>query len=63
MADYTVVIDMDAKCAECRKGGAVPNGLCLKCTTKAVYSDKPLKSLQARAVRRRGKEQQAKRNV
>ena len=63
MAEYTVVINMDAKCAECRKGGAVPNGLCLKCTTKAIYTAKPLKSLQARAVRRRGIEQRAKRNV
>lgn len=54
MADYTVVIDLGKKCAECGKGGAVPNGLCLKCTTKACYTAKPLKSAQAKAVRARG---------
>lgn len=52
--NYTVTIDLDKKCAECGKGGAVPNGLCLKCTTKAVYTTKPIKSAQARAVRARG---------
>lgn len=52
--NYVVTIDLDKKCAECGKGGAVPNGLCLKCTTKAIYTAKPLKSAQARDVRARG---------
>ena len=53
MSKYTLTIDMDKKCAECGKGGALPSGICLKCTTTAAYSQKPLKSLQAKAVRQR----------
>jgi hypothetical protein len=53
MVDHVVTINMDQKCAECGKGGAVPNGLCLKCTTKACFTAKPLKSDQAQAVRLR----------
>jgi hypothetical protein len=53
MTDFHITIDMDKKCAECGKGGAVPSGICLKCTTKAAYSEKPLKSWQAKAVRER----------
>ena len=52
--DIMITIDLDKKCAECGKGCAVPNGLCLGCTMKAVYTKKPLKSAQAKAVRARG---------
>ena len=52
MTDFTITIDMDKKCAECGKGGAVPSGICLKCTTKAI-SGKPMKSLQGRLVQHR----------
>ena len=52
MTTYTVTIDMDKKCAECGKGGAVPSGICLKCTGKAI-TGKEMKSWQGRAVARR----------
>ena len=32
----TITIDMDRRCAECHKGGATQNGLCLRCITRAV---------------------------
>lgn len=44
-----ITIDMDKKCAECRKGGAADNGICLKCTTKAMGAT-PMKSAQGRRV-------------
>jgi len=47
----TINIDLDARCAECRKSGAgvAPNGLCLGCTTKAIKG-KPMQSAEGRAV-------------
>lgn len=39
----TLTIDMDKKCAECKKKGATPCGLCLNCILKC-YDTKPLKS-------------------
>lgn len=56
MSAVTITIDMDKKCAECGKGGAVPSGICMKCTTKAI-SNKPMKSWQGRAVQKRWREQ------
>jgi hypothetical protein len=54
MNDHTVhiTIDVDKKCAECGKGGAMPSEICMKCTTKAV-TGKPMKSWQGRAVQLR----------
>jgi hypothetical protein len=49
---FTLNIDMDKKCAECGKGGATDNGICMKCNTKAI-SGKPMKSAIGRAVQRR----------
>jgi hypothetical protein len=49
MANLTITIDLNKKCAECKKGGAVDNGLCLACTTKAIKR-KPMKSAQGAAV-------------
>lgn len=51
MSDTTVhiTIDLDKKCVECGKGGAMPSQICMKCTTKAI-SGKPMKSWQGRAV-------------
>lgn len=35
MADVpTININMDKKCTQCGKKGAMDNGLCLKCVTK-----------------------------
>lgn len=33
-----VTINMDSKCRRCKKPGAAPSGLCLKCITKALVS-------------------------
>lgn len=51
----TITIDLAKKCAECGKPGTAPNGICLKCTTKAL-GNAPLKSEAARVVRRRFRE-------
>lgn len=55
--NYTITIDLDKKCAECGKGGAVPNGLCLKCTSKAFDPRAKMKTSVGRAVQRRWQEQ------
>jgi hypothetical protein len=48
----TITIDMNAKCAECGKPGAVPSGICMGCTAKA-FREKLLKSEIGRAVQAR----------
>lgn len=47
----TITIDLDGKCAECRKSGSgvAANGLCLGCTTKAIQG-KHMKSPEGRGV-------------
>jgi hypothetical protein len=47
----TITIDLDKRCAECRKKGAgvAANGLCLACTTKAIKG-KPMRSTEGAAV-------------
>ncbi len=55
----TIEIDMDKKCAECKKGGAVASGICLGCTAKA-FRNKPMKSAIGRAVQARIREQAVK---
>lgn len=54
--NITINVDMDKKCAECRKGGAVENGLCLGCTAKAIGM-KPMKSQIGKAVQARMRSQ------
>lgn len=54
MANLTITVNVDKKCAECGKGGAVDNGICLGCTSKAI-SGKPMKSPVGRAVAARFK--------
>lgn len=49
---HTINIDLDKKCAECGKGGAVDSGICLACTIK-VFGKAKLKSTQAQAIRAR----------
>lgn len=51
----TITINLDAKCAECGRGGAAASGICLRCTSKAL-GPKPLKSAIGRAVQRRNAE-------
>ena len=50
MAGLTINVDLNKKCAECGKGGAVDNGICLKCTSNAISGKKPMKSAQGKAV-------------
>lgn len=49
MSIPTITIDMDKKCAECGRGGAVESGVCLKCTGKAI-AGRAMKSASGRAV-------------
>ena len=50
--NVTVTINMDRKCAECGKPGAAGSGICIRCVMKCM-SERPLKSDEARSVRRR----------
>ena len=47
-----ITIDMDKKCVECRKPGALASGICTKCAMKAM-GDKPMKSEIGRAMHKR----------
>lgn len=57
MADYTLTINMDAKCAECNKGGATACGLCMGCATKAMDPKRKMKSHAGRVVQARWRQQ------
>ena len=48
-----ITVNLDEKCAECRKGGATACGLCLGCATKAMDSKRAMKSPQGRQVQAR----------
>lgn len=48
----TITVDMDKKCAECGNPGAVDNGLCMGCTTKAIAGE-AMKSKIGKAVQGR----------
>lgn len=48
----TFTINLDKKCAECRQGGVADNGLCLKCTTRAI-SGRVMKTSIGKAVQQR----------
>jgi len=50
--DATIVISMDTPCAECGRGGATGNGLCLGCTSKAI-GGRRMRSDAGRAVQSR----------
>ena len=52
----TITVDLNKKCAECGNGGAVGNGLCMSCNTKAIKG-KPMKTNLGRAVQQRWKQQ------
>jgi hypothetical protein len=45
-------IYLDKKCAECRKPGAAPSGICMKCAAKAIKGVK-MKSPEGRTVQAR----------
>lgn len=52
----TVSINLDAKCAECGKGGAAASGICLACTNRAIRGMK-MKSVPGRGVQERWQQQ------
>ena len=53
MADIpTIVLDYNKKCAECGKGYAAQNGLCLPCVSKAMKGKK-MRSAQGAVVAQR----------
>ena len=45
-----ITVNMDDKCRECGKGGAMPCGLCLRCITKAI-GGKAMMSEEGRTMR------------
>lgn len=49
----TITVDMNARCAECRKAGRCDNGLCMPCTTKAMDQTVRFRSAEGRAVQAR----------
>lgn len=49
MSGLTINVDLNKKCVECGKGGAVDSGICLACTSKAL-SGKAMKSPAGRGV-------------
>ena len=49
----TITIDMDKRCAECGKPGAVGSGICLRCTVNAMDAKTAMKSRQGKAVQAR----------
>lgn len=52
-APHVITINLDARCAECRKPGATPSGICLRCATKAMDPKRTMKSPEGRGVQER----------
>lgn len=61
MGSATINVHVDVKCAECGKGGATDNLLCLRCTTRAMVPERNMKSAQGKAVQARWREIRARR--
>ena len=55
MANITLNVYLDKKCAECGKGGATDGPLCLACITKAIQG-KPFKTEIGRTAAERVKD-------
>jgi len=36
VSEFTIRVNLDAKCKRCGEGGATQNGLCMACIAKAV---------------------------
>lgn len=53
MANVTLTINMDSKCAECGKPGATPSGICMKCAAQAMKAGAVMRSTQGKAVQKR----------
>ena len=53
MSAVVININLDAKCAECRKGGATPSRLCLRCVTKAMDPKRAMKSPEGRSMQQK----------
>jgi hypothetical protein len=52
VARPTITVNLDRKCAECRKGGATDSGICLACASRAL-SGRTMRSPQGKAVQAR----------
>ena len=50
--NVVLTIDMGKRCAECRKPGATPSGICMACANKAL-AGKTMKSEAGRKVQQR----------
>ena len=61
MSDSVMItIDMDKRCAECRKPGASGSGICIRCVAKAIDPKRKMRSAEGQSVQRRIAEQWAK---
>lgn len=49
----TITVRTEVPCAECRKGGATDNSLCLPCTTAAMDESRAMRSIEGKAVQAR----------
>lgn len=49
----TITINMDKRCAECRKPGASGSGICIRCVTKAMDPKRKMHSAEGQSVQRR----------
>lgn len=45
-----ITINLDAKCAECGRGGRCGNGLCMGCTARAMNAKSKMKTAEGKAV-------------
>ena len=54
MTNLNLNINMDKKCHECGKGGAMESGICLECANKA-FKGLPMKSQAGKMVQARFK--------
>ncbi|MCK9513779.1 MAG: hypothetical protein M0R28_21490 [Pigmentiphaga sp.] len=51
---HVIRFDLEKRCAECNTKGAAENGLCLECSTNAMF-DMPMKSAIGKAVAERAR--------
>jgi hypothetical protein len=49
----TITVRTEVPCAECRKGGATDNRLCLPCTTAAMNETRAMRSVEGKVVQAR----------
>jgi hypothetical protein len=52
MRNLEIVINLDLKCSECGKKGALASGICMNCVIK-ILDGKPMNSKEGKAVKQR----------